>query len=137
MANYGDPQLMANALAGGAPAPRIDEIIPHVFSNGTTFNDQPTDQQRERTLLQRSENMNAANNPMVPTVLPPSVLTDDRSVGTVFPDNPQNPKLFHPGNFLPPSYGAGRYKIYTPNMVVPPIPGDAIAQLIEKLNKKK
>ena len=149
MATYVDPQLMASALAGGMPSyppvtpPSIlDKILPGINTKqfggfGGVYDDTPTFEQQMRDSKIKHENWEAGNTPN--TVIPPEAITQDKMAGKVLDPSVVSNRSFHPSDYMPPAYGMGRNKIYTPNYapLMPPTAGDAVAKLIEKLSKKK
>jgi hypothetical protein len=157
MPTYIDPKTAASALWNGMgpltnPAPSATNPIlgpgDYYTQKGVpldwvdpkeSYNDGPTIQQINRRYLKNDEDTKAYNKDR--TVLPPSVLTDDKIAGEVIPPEEMARRNIFPD--MPFSYGGGRHKIYTPTMadylsrpVVPPPPVDAINRLLDLMKKK-
>lgn len=71
----------------------------------------PFDQQRIG--MEQLERQQALNR--VPFVLPPEASAEDARMpmSVISPEMLQD-RVFHPSDYLPPSYGAGRYRLFTP-----------------------
>ena len=126
--------------------PKLDKInkgMPYELGGGA-YNDSPTAQQDARDLEQRIDKAFTHMLPD-PSILPPPELPGDNPTKIISPDKLTD-ETFHPADYMPLSYGAGKYKIYTPamgdlmNTMRPPLPPpsqDVIQKLLDALKGKK
>lgn len=113
-------------------------------SPSDNFNDQPTFSQkiRDRIAFLKKDTSESGD----PNVLPPPEFDGENKGRVISPDRVMDP-TFNPSTYMPTSYGAGKYKIYTPamsgvmNMMKPSIPTspppDAIQKLLDALKGKE
>ena len=122
------------ALLGAMPKakPLLDPIEP-----GESYNDQPTLAQKMRDVIHALDNQRAADRGSV--VITPNSISESHSIGPVISTDELDRRDFHPSDYDPLMYRAGKYSIYSANPLntdtVPPInrgPVDSMMHLLQK-----
>jgi hypothetical protein len=124
----GDWPVVATPVEGNPFKP--DQVLSGVYD------DTPTAQEITRQSDDMEETAHAQNNPTA-VVIPPEMETQDRLPMRVVNPAISQENAFHPDRGMRSTYGAGKFKIYSPNAPQTPSAqsANAIEQMIAKLNQ--